>query len=196
MTEFEVAIIGASDAQLQRRAVGLSAEKFDTAARAIKPGDATALCNLAIVKYQMGEKSEAMNDFRNALQSAKNSEIFLTRAQCYFLDRNFSDAIADAREAMLLDGENPDVYAFIGDVEIEKSDYEGAIESFGVAIELKPDHPRYYLGRASASIKHELLSVVKQPMVCKNLTRTPIGSIPYLQSLSHRSHHRFEGLGF
>ncbi len=121
-----------------------------------RPGDASALSNLAIVKYQVGEKEEAMDCFRRALQSAKISEIYLKRAQCYLLERNFSDAIADAREAMLLDGENPAVYAFIGDVEIEKSDYEAAIESFGVAIDLKPDQADYYMGRASASIKHEL----------------------------------------
>ncbi|MCC6726665.1 MAG: tetratricopeptide repeat protein [Saprospiraceae bacterium] len=122
----------------------------------VQPEDATALSNLAIIEYQMGEKPAAMQHFREALQSARMGDIFLSRAKCYLLDHNYSDAIADAREAMLLDGENPDVYAFIGNVETEKGDYEGAIESYGIAIDIKPDHAAYYLGRADASIRHKL----------------------------------------
>jgi tetratricopeptide (TPR) repeat protein len=122
----------------------------------IRPGDAAAMNNLAVIKYQMGERVEAMTLFRAALQSSRQSEIFLARASCYLLEQNFSDAIADAREAMLLDGENPDVYAFIGGVEMEKGDFEAAIESFGIAIDLKPDKADFYLRRADSCIKHKL----------------------------------------
>ncbi|MBK8566945.1 MAG: tetratricopeptide repeat protein [Saprospiraceae bacterium] len=121
----------------------------------VKPEDAVALNNLAIIEYQMGEKEAAMSHFRTALQSARLGEIFLARAKCYLLDHNYSDAIADAREAMLLDGENPEVYAFIGNVETEKGDLEGAIESYGIAIDIKPDHAGYYMGRASACIRNK-----------------------------------------
>jgi tetratricopeptide (TPR) repeat protein len=121
----------------------------------VQPGDALALNNLAIIEYQMGDKEAAMAHFREALQSSKQGETFLARAKCYLHDRNFSDAIADAREAMLLDGDNPEVYAFIGAVESEKGDFEGAIESYGIAIETKPDHAGYYLGRAGACIKYK-----------------------------------------
>ena len=122
-------------------------------ALSVRHGDATALTNLAVIKYQMGEKAEAMEAFRAALHASQHSDIFLARAKCYLIDRNYSDAIADAREAMLLDGENAEVYAFIGDVEVEKDAIEDAIESFSIAIDLKPDHANYYLRRAGASIK-------------------------------------------
>lgn len=121
----------------------------------IQPDDALALSNLAVIKYQMGEKEVAMDYFRSALQSSRQGEIFLARARCQLLDKNFSDAIADAREAMLLDGENPEVYAFIGYVEEEKGDFEDAVESFSIAIDLKPDHADYYLHRAGVSIKNK-----------------------------------------
>ncbi|MBK9013340.1 MAG: tetratricopeptide repeat protein [Saprospiraceae bacterium] len=125
-------------------------------ALSIRQGDATALTNLGVIKYQMGEKAEAMEAFREALQSSRQSDIFLARAKCYLLDHNYSDAIADAREAMLLDGENAEVYAFIGDVEVEKGAINDAIESFGIAIDLKPGHANYYLCRAEASIKGKM----------------------------------------
>lgn len=121
----------------------------------VQPGDALALNNLAIIEYQMGDKEAAMEHFRAALQSSKKGETFLARAKCYLLDHNFSDAIADAREAMLLDGDNPEVYAFIGAIEVDKGDYEGAIGSYGIAIETKPDYAGYYLGRAGACIKYK-----------------------------------------
>jgi tetratricopeptide (TPR) repeat protein len=122
----------------------------------IRPNDPMALTNLAVIKYQLGEKTEAMVAFRSALQSSRNSDIYLARAKCYLLDRNYSDAIADAREAMLLDGENAEVYSFIGNVELDKDDVSGAIESFGIAIELNPAHAKYYLNRAEANIRGKL----------------------------------------
>ncbi len=121
-------------------------------ALAIKPDDATALTNLAIMNFHLGEKQAAMEAFRTALRTSRNSEIYLARAQCYLLDQNYNDAIADAREAMLLDGENAAVYAFIGNVELDKGDVPGAVESFGIAIDLKPEHTDFYLRRATANI--------------------------------------------
>ena len=122
----------------------------------IRPNDATALTNLAVIQYQLGEKQSAMEAFRTALQSDRRSDIFLARAKCYLLDRNYSDAIADAREAMLLDGENADVYAFIGNIELDKGDVAGSIESYSIAIELTPTHAEYFLRRAEANIKGKL----------------------------------------
>jgi len=119
----------------------------------VKPADATALTNLAVIKYRMGEKPAAMDDFRAALRSSRQSGTYLARAKCYLLDQNFSDAISDAREAMLLDGENAEVYAFIGEVELAKGDVKAAVESFGIAIDLKPDQAAHYMKRADANIQ-------------------------------------------
>lgn len=121
-------------------------------ALAIRPGDATALTNLAVINFQLGEKTAARDAFRNALRSVRQSDIYLARAQCYLLDKNYSDAIADAKEAMLLDGENAAVYAFIGNVELDKGDVADAVDSYGVAIDLKPEHADFYIRRASANI--------------------------------------------
>jgi len=122
-------------------------------ALSIRHGDAAALTNLGIIKYQLGEKTEAMEAFREALWSSRQGETFLARARCYLLDHNYSDAIADAREAMLIDGDNAEVYAFIGDVEADKGILNDAIESFGIAIDINPSHTNYYLRRAGACIK-------------------------------------------
>ncbi len=125
-------------------------------ALAIRPGDALALTNLAVIRFQLGEKEEAMDAFRAALRTSRQSDIYLARAQCYLLDQNYSDAIADAKEAMMLDGENAEVYAFIGNVELNKGDVASAIESFGVAIDIKPDEAEYYMRRGAASIKGKM----------------------------------------
>lgn len=119
----------------------------------IRPEDATALTNLGVIQFQMGEKEAAMQSFRSAIWTARRSDVFLARAKCYLLDHNFSDAIADAKEAMLLDGENAEVYAFIGEVELAKGSMDDAIESFGIAIDLAPDCTAHYIGRADASIQ-------------------------------------------
>lgn len=118
-----------------------------------RPNDATALANLGVVQFQMGEKDTAMQNFRVAIWSARRSDIFLARAKCYLLDGNFSDAIADAKEALLMDGENAEVYAFIGEVELAKGDVAAAIESFGIAIDLEQGCASHYMDRANASIQ-------------------------------------------
>lgn len=124
-------------------------------ALAIRPGDATALSNLGISKFQQGDKEGAMSDFRSAIFAGRQSKIFLARARCFLIDRNYGDALADAKEALLLDGEDPEVYAFIGEIEMEKGDFMAAIESFGVAIDLKPDKANYYLCRADSNIRNK-----------------------------------------
>jgi tetratricopeptide (TPR) repeat protein len=119
----------------------------------LRPADATALTNLGVIQFRMGEREAAMQSFRSAIWSDRRSDVFLARAKCYLLDGNFSDAIADAKEAMLLDGENAAVYAFIGEVELAKGSTGDAIESFGIAIDLAPECADHYLGRAGASIQ-------------------------------------------
>ncbi|MBI5914786.1 MAG: tetratricopeptide repeat protein [Bacteroidetes bacterium] len=120
----------------------------------IRPDDASAYANRAVAQFQIGEKEAAMTDFRTAIWKNRQPDTYLLRARCYLLDGNLSDALADAKEALILDSENPEVYALVGEIELKKGDLAAAIESFGVAIDLRPDHSAYYLRRSEAKIKN------------------------------------------
>ncbi|MEK7256140.1 MAG: tetratricopeptide repeat protein, partial [Bacteroidota bacterium] len=104
----------------------------------LEPGNASALTNQAIAHFKMEEKDAAAGLFEQAISLQPQASIFLARGQCRLEVRDWSGALQDVKLAMEVEPENPEVYFFLGTVEMKMGNAAAAIESFSIALEVNP----------------------------------------------------------
>ncbi|HHM20669.1 MAG TPA: tetratricopeptide repeat protein [Bacteroidetes bacterium] len=102
------------------------------------PENTAALTNRAICHFQTGRRIDAAADFEMALAIQPSVATLLARAKCYLSEGRFQPALSDVRSALCLQPKAPRVYYLLGEIEMARGEYEHAIESFEIALDL--DH--------------------------------------------------------
>lgn len=147
----EVSGVGSGRASLWSRAVQggptvKSAEKL----LAKNPKDPNALNDLGYAYRQEGKLDEAEKNLKAALAIKPD----LAQAHCnlsvvYFDRKNYESAVAEAREAVKLDADQPVYRVVLGNALSKTKDLKGAVQEYKVAVHLKPgyENAHYNLGR-------------------------------------------------
>lgn len=104
----------------------------------IESGNTSALTNQAIAHFKMGEKDAAAGLFEQAISLQPQAKIFLARGQCQLDAGDWPGALQDVKLALEVEPENPEVYFFLGTVEMKMGNAAAAIESFSIALETNP----------------------------------------------------------
>lgn len=102
------------------------------------PENTPALTNRAICFFQLGMKEEALEDFEQSIRLKPQLETFLSRARCHLSNGAFNNALADIKSALQIDSTSPALYYVLGQIEMGRSNYNSAMESFEIALDLDP----------------------------------------------------------
>ena len=121
------------------------------AAIELNPDDAFTYNNRGSALSKLGKFKPAMKDFNRAIELQPLGQIFINRALSFLAQGEFQAAKQDGRTAMLLSPDSPDAYFCIGLAEMEAKEFEEAIASFEIAIEIDKTVPEYFLNRGKAS---------------------------------------------
>ncbi|MGL5229155.1 MAG: tetratricopeptide repeat protein [Bacteroidales bacterium] len=108
----------------------------------INPNSSKARLGLAAVNTEMGAYSEAERLYNIVItNNPKNPNIYLNRAELYFLWDKNNKALEDIRKALNLDPENPIGYVLRGKIKMKQYEPKSAHADFLKAKELGFDSP-------------------------------------------------------
>lgn len=126
-----------------------AATMYDKAVE-LTPDDAFVYNNRGSVLSKLGKFKQAMEDFDRAIEIQPLGQIFINRSLCLLSQGEYQAAKQEGKTAMLLSPDNPDSYYCIGLAEMEGGEFEEAIASFEIAIEIDNSIPDYFLNRGKA----------------------------------------------
>ncbi|RMG87391.1 MAG: tetratricopeptide repeat protein [Bacteroidetes bacterium] len=116
----------------------------------LEPDQALFYNNRGSALSKLGRFGQAMDNFNQAIQLEPLGQIFINRSFCLLEQGDFKAAKQDGKTALLLSPENPDAYFCIGLSESEAGEYDKAISSFDIAIEINDQVAEYYFHRGKA----------------------------------------------
>ncbi len=130
---------------------------------AMGAADLRSYFNRALAETALGQYTNAVADFTHALglpqtppeadhadHAAIQAEIYIDRGLAYFAMADWSGAIADLDQAIILNGNSDRAYYNRGCVCSRQRNYRAAIRDFSQALKLNPHNPEAYLNRAMA----------------------------------------------
>lgn len=95
-----------------------------------KPFTPKELRNLVHNVLEGGDSTESASEYKSSLKSAKNSA----------RNRDFDNAIAQAKKAIGSDPSKPEAFDFLGQLQETLGDFDSAIKNYRVAISLDPTY--------------------------------------------------------
>lgn len=118
----------------------------------INPGDAKSHLNLGNAYTQQGQLTHAIYEYNLSLELDPNIvDAYKNLANAYCKLEMFGRALAQLRQAVILESENPskaDLYSQLGDVYSQMGNYEKAMFQYKKALKMKPDLAQAYYGLA------------------------------------------------
>ena len=109
----------------------------------------------AYAKFRDGNVDEAIEKLQQAIVDAPEDGLaHLMLAFCYTSLENEKDARIEFDKALDYGKKDPRVHSFIGDYYEATGEYEKAIDSFSLTIQLSPKDPETYLDLASLYVEH------------------------------------------
>ena len=120
---------------LRRRSEAI--ESFDRALQ-LQPNDVASLAHRAYVHCELRDWTKALADYDAAVQLAPNvPSVWILRAHCR-LQVDVDGALADAKHAVSLAGDEPHTLAKLGDIQRLAGRFDDAIQSLRAARERLP----------------------------------------------------------
>jgi tetratricopeptide (TPR) repeat protein len=120
----------------------------------VKPNLGEAYIERAAAYAGLGKFQEALADYTGAMQKGANkSEVIKFRGSLYFQMKDYDKAIADwkAYMAAVPNAKGAEAIHYnIGLAYLAKKEYEGAVEAFTAALEIRPGYAAAHSGRAEA----------------------------------------------
>jgi Flp pilus assembly protein TadD len=133
------------------------------------PQDAIANNDLGWAYRQHGDLTQAEQYLRTAVKLNPRLSQAHSNLSVVLLDQSKTEeALAEAREAVAVDANNPIYHVVLGNALEKKGDTKAAIEAYRAATKLKPDYENalYHLGQAlvAAGDKAEAKAVLSQAL--------------------------------
>lgn len=120
----------------------------------LKKDDAIAHFNRAMTRYELGDKSGAIEDYCEVLRIQPNHDIaHNNQALIRYELGDQQGAIADLNRAVLSNSRNCIAYCNRGVIRLRQGDKVGAIEDFGYAIQVDPSCANAYFQRGLARLR-------------------------------------------
>jgi serine/threonine-protein kinase len=115
--------------------------RYFTAAAAVRPDDAGAICNLGVHLQQAGRSEEAADCFRKSIQlNPKLALAYTNLANVLWAKGDLPGAVAQCRHAVSVSPELPLGHLSLGIALWRSGDLAGAATAYRRALELKPDY--------------------------------------------------------
>ena len=106
----------------------------------INPADTDAYEQRGGLHYLLGNYEAAISDYNFVIQVRPEASMYINRGMAYLEQSKYNNALRDLETAMRIEKNDPETYRIIGDVYFAKNDLEGAIEYYGMALDLDPNN--------------------------------------------------------
>lgn len=147
------------------------------------------------IYHALGRESQAVASYTRALELAADAEVFMKRSYLYYKLDKYDEAWVDLQEAAAADAELPETAYYqkaMGYVLKAMERWDFAAEAFTNAIELNPDDPALYEGRAECHLELNELDQAAEDCTA-GLKADPSYSILYsLRGYIHYLSDRYE----
>jgi len=143
----EEAITFGNATEKQIRAFDMAIDDLNTAIK-LKPKNAVAYRDRAVVYMDKGDNESSMADYNQAIKlNPKYAVAYNGRGCLYLIMKEYDNAIVDYDEAIKLDPNYINAYNGRGSSYYEKKDYDKAIADFSQVILLDPNRVNAYIAR-------------------------------------------------
>ncbi len=124
---------------------------FYDAAVKLDPQLAEAYNNRGIVKYELGQFSEAVKDYTQALKLKSNyADALNNRGNAYAVLEQFQNAEKDLRAALKLNDKSASIHNNFGNICFSQNKFNAAVDEYTQALNLNPNLSEAYYNRAVA----------------------------------------------
>lgn len=153
---------------------------------------AEAYNNRGIIKYELGQFSEAINDYSSAINLKPNYvDALNNRGNTYAALKQFQNAINDLQAALKLNDKSVAIHNNLGNVYLSQKNFDKAIGEYTRAIQLNPNLAEAYYNRAVAyygkgDLSNAMLDMNKASMLNPNDHATKVLK-DFYESLFKRS---------
>lgn len=153
---------------------------------------AEAYNNRGIIKYELGQFSEAINDYSSAIKLKPNYvDALNNRGNTYAALKQFQNAINDLQAALKLNNKSVAIHNNLGNVYLSQKNFDKAIGEYTRAIQLNPNLAEAYYNRAVAyygkgDLSNAMLDMNKASMLNPNDHATKVLK-DFYESLFKRS---------
>ncbi|MCH8028586.1 MAG: tetratricopeptide repeat protein [Candidatus Dadabacteria bacterium] len=162
-------------------------EAYDKALN-INPDLVEALRNKGVVLYELGSYKEALNTYNKSMElDPENALSHKNVGELYLNIGNQNSATDEVERALGIDENYAYAWHLKGKIQIEKHDYDGAIESFNKAISNGAGNPSFLLWLAYAEYLKTEFSLDSEDVKYKESMVSVIRNLERAEKLSESS---------